>query len=292
MSASIHPQRRFRSADHIGGRRTAVRVSEHQVRRRVAPHDHDFLELVLVTAGTARHRTIYGDRDLAAGDLLVLPPRVCHAYERCRDLTVWNCLIGPELLGRELAWAAEDPLLGPLLGPPPADRRDRGIIELRLAPADQRQLVAQLDALRTGDDHARQVGRLLMMLARLGELLAIRYPATDLTLPPIHPAVRKVREAIEHRLDHAWTLDELAALSGVNASYLARLCRQRLGVSPIAYLNRRRAERAAGLLLTTDWPVSRIGLEVGWSDPNYFARRFRMQFGRSPTAYRAEGRQA
>ena len=33
--------------------------------------------------------------------------------------------------------------------------------------------------------------------------------------------------------------------------------------------------------------VADIGQEVGWLDPNYFARRFRAHFGVSATAYRA-----
>ena len=55
----------------------------------------------------------------------------------------------------------------------------------------------------------------------------------------------------------------------------------------MTYLARHRAERAAALLMHTARPVKDIGYEVGWSDPNYFARRFRKFFACSPTAYRA-----
>ena len=55
---------------------------------------------------------------------------------------------------------------------------------------------------------------------------------------------------------------------------------------PIAYANRRRAERAAVLLATTDDPVAAIGAQVGWSDPSHFSRRFRQEFGAGPRDYR------
>jgi transcriptional regulator GlxA family with amidase domain len=56
---------------------------------------------------------------------------------------------------------------------------------------------------------------------------------------------------------------------------------------PMAYLARRRVEKAAGLLLHTDQPVTQIGRSVGWPDQNYFARRFKAHFGLSATTYRS-----
>jgi AraC family L-rhamnose operon transcriptional activator RhaR len=54
----------------------------------------------------------------------------------------------------------------------------------------------------------------------------------------------------------------------------------------MAWLARQRAEKAAVLLLTTDKAIAAIGREVGWHDPNYFARRFRAAFGISARQYR------
>jgi transcriptional regulator GlxA family with amidase domain len=58
-------------------------------------------------------------------------------------------------------------------------------------------------------------------------------------------------------------------------------------MSPIAYLNRIRAERAAGLLIETELPVSTVGALVGWHDPSHATRRFRSTFGLSPSQYRS-----
>ena len=57
---------------------------------------------------------------------------------------------------------------------------------------------------------------------------------------------------------------------------------------PIAWSNRRRAERAAILLATTDEPIAAIGARVGWPDPSYFSRRFRQEFGVGARTYRAQ----
>ncbi len=47
------------------------------------------------------------------------------------------------------------------------------------------------------------------------------------------------------------------------------------------FLAKIRAERAAILLLRTRRDISKIGRQVGWGDPNYFARRFKSYFGTS-----------
>jgi AraC-like DNA-binding protein len=49
----------------------------------------------------------------------------------------------------------------------------------------------------------------------------------------------------------------------------------------------RRLERAAALLRTTDWPVARVALSVGWESIGSFTSSFGRVFGISPTRYRA-----
>jgi len=73
----------------------------------------------------------------------------------------------------------------------------------------------------------------------------------------------------------------------LDPSYLVRLFTAHTGLSPMAYLGRHRAERAATLLVQTDSSAAEIGREMGWPDPNYFARRFKAYFGLGATAYRA-----
>jgi AraC family L-rhamnose operon transcriptional activator RhaR len=93
---------------------------------------------------------------------------------------------------------------------------------------------------------------------------------------------------MEEHLDHDWGLVELAKMLELNRSYLVRLFKRHTGQSPMAWLARRRAEKAAVLLLTTDMPIALVGKQVGWHDPNYFARRFRAAFGISAREYRQQ----
>ncbi|WP_433166862.1 helix-turn-helix domain-containing protein [Kribbella sp. CA-247076] len=104
---------------------------------------------------------------------------------------------------------------------------------------------------------------------------------------PAHPAVQHAMRLLEASIDDAWTLDRLATAVHLAPGYLVRLFKRTAGISPMAYLNRLRAERAAGLLIETDLPVATIGAMVGWHDPSHATRRFHAHFALSPTRYRA-----
>jgi AraC-like DNA-binding protein len=72
----------------------------------------------------------------------------------------------------------------------------------------------------------------------------------------------------------------------VGTFHLAHEFKRWVGIAPMAYLNQRRAERAAFLLSGTDDPIGAIGRAVGWPEPAAFSRQFRKAFGASPREYR------
>ena len=264
-------------------------------------HDHDFVEIALMLEGHAVHRSIHGEKAIGPGDVFVLHPGQWHSYERCSNLTYYNCLLGVELLTREFSWVRSDPQLAPLFparlpaaGAPPRSA-SQGILTLRLEPAALAACTTELEALRalqSGDDLVRArpevIGRLLLLLSTISRAIS-QSPATrSVRGGETDPNVLKAVQALEERLEHNWGLVELANLLALNRSYLVRLFKRHTGQSPMAWLARRRAEKAAVLLLTTDQPVAAVGRAVGWHDPNYFARRFRAAFGISAREYRQQ----
>jgi AraC family L-rhamnose operon transcriptional activator RhaR len=277
-----------------------VQVSRPRHQGDIGLHDHDFEEIAVVVGGRARQRSLHGVREIARGDVLVLHPGQWHGYEACVDLDLWNCCFRTRLLAHELAWTRTDPLLAPLLptaleadgdGGTPRGRRhtaSQGVLALRLDAADLAGLERDLDTLATVQarpDHAPSevIASLLAILCRIG-----RHP--DLAARAHGPAdalIARATAALDARLDHEWSLDELETLLGLSRSYLVRRFRRHTGMAPMAWLAQRRAEKAAVLLVTTDLPVAEIGRQVGWNDANYFARRFRACFGMTASAYRS-----
>jgi YesN/AraC family two-component response regulator len=79
---------------------------------------------------------------------------------------------------------------------------------------------------------------------------------------------------------------DLAEAAGVSQEYLSTCFHRETGVTPSDYLERYRIKQARRLLETTDLPVTRVALEVGFFDSSYFGRVFRREVGVSPVAYR------
>lgn len=244
----------------------------------VPPHDHEFVEIALVLAGRATHQTRTGPAPLHAGHVLVLRPGVWHGYRNVADLQLFNCCFGAELLDRELAWTLDDPGVGPLLWGP---RQQGGSIHLTLPPALVRKAARELGRIAHDPGWAAPIGRLLLFLGTLsgGIRSAIR-PAA------IPPRVAQVVRALDADPARPWRIDDLAVIADASPAYLTRCFTRAMGLSPIAYLARCRAERAAAQLIQTDKPIAEIAVEVGWSDPVYFARRFHQHHGLAPREYR------
>jgi AraC-like DNA-binding protein len=113
-----------------------------------------------------------------------------------------------------------------------------------------------------------------------------------LTDPVVGPALAALhREPGRH-----WSLDLLAADTGVSRSTLARRFVARVGETPAAYLTRWRMDLAAQRLRDTDDTVGVIGRSLGYTSEYAFNRAFtrarRSPPGRFRTCSRVPGRAA
>lgn len=80
----------------------------------------------------------------------------------------------------------------------------------------------------------------------------------------------------------------LADMMHLCHSYLTRVFRTEVGVSPDAYLIGERLSLAASMLTGTDLPIAAISEQCGYRDEIHFAKSFRHLYGVSPRAFRAE----
>jgi AraC-like DNA-binding protein len=96
----------------------------------------------------------------------------------------------------------------------------------------------------------------------------------------------RARDLADRRYFEPLTVALLAREAGLSPAYFTREFRRVFGESPHQYLLTRRLERAAVLLRATDWTISRICLEVGWSSVGSFGVTFRRVFGSTPSQHR------
>ena len=98
--------------------------------------------------------------------------------------------------------------------------------------------------------------------------------------------MRKITAHIESNLDRPLRSRDLAKLARLSPAHFSRTFRNSFGCSPLEYVTRRRVERAQGLMLSTEMPLSQIALDCGLADQAHFSRLFRRVVGESPRVWR------
>ncbi len=292
---TIAPAMRLEAGSRYFERDTAVAIFVAHHFPTIGRHEHDFYELAVISTGRGLHESEHGIVPVEAGTVVFIPPGVSHEYRGCEDLIVVNCLFRAELDEAELMWAFRDGHLSVLFNPDSqsSDRANRPPVTVQL---DDDQLGAVLDALepiRAGTPVARtRTGQLAHLLLALDVVATARRANDPTDARATAPAVVAASlDLMSRDIAHPWTLDELSRRMFVGRFHLARTFAKCVGMPPMHYLARLRAERAAAMITSTDLPIATIGAAVGWPDPPYFSRRFRAVFGISPRVYRKRHRQ-
>jgi len=100
------------------------------------------------------------------------------------------------------------------------------------------------------------------------------------------PRIEATMELFSKRLSNPPSIAEAATACGLSSSRLQGLFLASTGRSPQDWLDDMRLKQARYLLLSTGLPIKSISAAVGYNDQRYFATRFRLHFGLTPSEYR------
>jgi AraC-like DNA-binding protein len=117
-------------------------------------------------------------------------------------------------------------------------------------------------------------------------ITALRYS----TRMELYSRLYRARDFIEDSFSQDLTLDELAGVACLSKYHFLRAFRQLFGLTPHAYLTRKRLDRARQLLLETDHLVNEVCAAVGFDNPSSFVRLFRLTFKQPPNFLRRANR--
>jgi AraC-like DNA-binding protein len=102
--------------------------------------------------------------------------------------------------------------------------------------------------------------------------------------------IRRINEYIDSHISGRILVADLSAIVQRSEAHFARAFKRTLGVSPHAYLMRRRVEKATHLMLVSDAALSEIALMCGMTDQAHLCKSFRQTTGQTPAAWRRERR--
>ena len=110
---------------------------------------------------------------------------------------------------------------------------------------------------------------------------------------PTHSKLRDfyIKEAltfIEQNFQNDISVEDIAAVCGLNRSYFGKIFKDAIGKSPQEFLLDYRMIKATELLRYTSLSVADVGNAVGYPNALHFSRAFKNRYGLSPRAWKNE----
>ena len=94
------------------------------------------------------------------------------------------------------------------------------------------------------------------------------------------------KEYIYSHIKERITVEDLADVLGVSASYLSRLFKKETGDSVSTYIRRQKIEMAKNLLQYSEYSMIEIANRLSFSSQSHFIQQFRESVGMTPKKYR------
>lgn len=95
---------------------------------------------------------------------------------------------------------------------------------------------------------------------------------------------------MEHNFQNDISVEDVAAVCGLNRSYFGKIFKQAVGKSPQEFLLSYRMAKAAELLKLTQLSIGDISQAVGYDNQLHFSRAFKNIYGISPREWRNRNR--
>lgn len=109
---------------------------------------------------------------------------------------------------------------------------------------------------------------------------------------PVHSSkmsdyyIKEAINFIEQNFQNNISIEEIAAVCGINRSYFGKIFRNAVGRSPQEFLMHYRMIKATELLKLTSLSIADIGSAVGYENQLHFSRAFKGIYGVSPREWR------
>lgn len=278
----------FNIGDYLNEGQTIHIFSKRPFDGTQAPHRHDFIEIVYIRSGEAEEIINDVHYDVKHGDLIFINYGSIHAFT-ARQLSYVNICFSPKVMGNTainpqnalslLSFTAFHELCG--------ENTIGG--KLSFTGKERREIETILDAMLSEKrERLPMYDGVLESYMNILITKMLRQTEGGIAGGELGEVWDKLLTYIDNNLGEKLTLPSLAEKCFYNPSYFSRIFKEKFGISPVEYINRKRVRRAEELLSRTGMTVDEISAAVGFSDKRSFYYAFEKYNGGVPSEYRRQ----
>lgn len=248
------------------------------------PHIHEFMELVLILSGTATQWINGRTYPVFRGDIFLLRGDIAHCFTEYHNLRLMNVLFVPEELPLPYELLERLPGYRMFFHAEPSLRAERsndyGLHLNEETLETMEELLFKLEKILKEKKVGYEV-RALTLFQEIILMISDNYGNMMGQSPRSIPHIVEVISRMEQDFSKPWSLKELSGLACTSPRNFLRLFNRMTGSSPFDYLQHLRLNHAAKLL-QKGVGVAEVSERCGFSNANYFSKRFRKIHGVSP----------
>ena len=103
-------------------------------------------------------------------------------------------------------------------------------------------------------------------------------------------SVTKKLDQYKQNFQNNISIEDIAAVCGINRSYFGKIFRNSIGRSPQEFLMNYRMVKATELLKLTSLSIADVGSAVGYENQLHFSRAFKNIYGVSPREWKNQNK--
>ena len=278
---TLHPMRSFGVVSGIMGQVRVTRLEDRLNPAVPFPHKHNFYHLVFITKGSGWHEIDFKRHTVKSGAMFFMMPAQVHSW----SLGKGTCGIVVEFENLSMFTGDEAFVLAEALRP--------SVNYLALS-GDNKKVIHELYQGMMDEYESEEKDFEILLRINLAKLI-ILFSRFIKDTPAKVSRVSKFREEFNELIERNYkthhNVEFYAKTMGVATKSLTAKVNRNIGKNVREIIQDRCILEGKRLLAYSDLSVSEIALELGFEDPNYFTRFFKLKTKINPGKFRQKVRQ-
>ncbi len=120
------------------------------------------------------------------------------------------------------------------------------------------------------------------------EMFQQAFPSPYQSNQPGNRVPEMIKNYIDTHITEKITLEDISRNLYISKSHIERAFKNEYHQTPLAYCTHQKIIRVASMLVTTDYSLSQISQQLGFSDVKYMSKIFKKINGKTPTEYKRD----